>query len=271
MPELPEVETTRRGISPHVIDRTVREVRVHNPRLRRRVPGRLRGELTGQRIVGVDRRSKYLLLNATAGWVIIHLGMSGSLRVVGESAPLSPYDHVEFVFDNDSALRLRDPRRFGSVLWTRRSPARHPLLVGLGPEPLSAGLTGDYLRQRARGRRTAVKHFIMDGRIVCGVGNIYASEALFTCGIDPRRAAGRTSLRRYRALAAAIKETLERAIAAGGTTLKDFTREDGKPGYFRHQLQVYGRDGLPCVRCGSAIRKTIIGQRSSYYCTVCQR
>lgn len=270
MPELPEVETTRRGIEPYVVDRTVVDIRVRNPALRWPVPHSL-CELQGQTITSVRRRAKYLLLGADTGTVIIHLGMSGSLRVLPAEVGAGPYDHVDFRLESGRVIRLRDPRRFGCVLWTRAPPDRHPLLESLGPEPLSSKLSGEYLYQCARQRRINVKSFIMDSHTISGVGNIYANEALFESGIHPHRPAGRIAPRRYQQLARAIKQTLQRAIAAGGTTLKDFTREDGNPGYFRPQLKVYGRAGEPCLNCQTPIRRQVIGQRSSFLCVRCQR
>lgn len=271
MPELPEVETTRRGIAPHLCGRTVLRVKVHQPRLRWPVPQRLVRELPGNRVERVDRRGKYLLLATAGGSVIIHLGMSGSLRLAPAGKPRGPHDHVEWVLERGLVLRLRDPRRFGAVLWTRRDPRAHVLLRGLGPEPLSSRFNGSYLHRVSQGRRIRVKPFIMDNRVVTGVGNIYANEALFESGIHPGRMAGRIAEARYELLATAIRKVLGAAIRAGGTTLRDFVREDGSPGYFRHDLAVYDRGGLPCVRCGAPLQRQVIGQRSSYFCSICQR
>ncbi|HYW04215.1 MAG TPA: bifunctional DNA-formamidopyrimidine glycosylase/DNA-(apurinic or apyrimidinic site) lyase [Gammaproteobacteria bacterium] len=270
MPELPEVETTRRGIAPHLTGRTVQAVAVRQRRLRWPVPEALDAGLPGQRIERVARRAKYLLLETRAGHVILHLGMSGSLRLVGPDTPPGPHDHVDLCLDSGDVLRLTDPRRFGCLLWTTRDPMQHPLLRGLGPEPLSDAVDGGYLYRRSRGRRAAVKQFIMDGRIVVGVGNIYASESLYRSGIHPGRAAGRISRRRYQVLAAAIKAVLEEALAVGGTTLRDFTGGDGRPGYFRQALQVYGRAREACRRCDGPVTQKVIGQRSTYYCPRCQ-
>jgi len=270
MPELPEVETTRRGIEPHIVNRRVVEVRVRQPRLRRHVSPQLARQLPGLTIDSVERRAKYLLLGTAGGSVILHLGMSGSLRIVPHNLAPKTHDHLDIVLDNDTALRFHDPRRFGTVLWTQRSPFRHKLLAELGPEPLGEELTGDYLYTTSRNRRIAVKQYIMDSHVVVGVGNIYASEALFRAGVDPRRAAGRIALLRYRGLANAIKTTLSDAIAQGGTTLRDYLNEEGQPGYFSLHLNVYERAGEPCHTCGTAIRKVHQGQRSSYYCPHCQ-
>ncbi len=270
MPELPEVETTRRGIAPLVEGQEVTGVVTRQPRLRWLVPEFLPAVLPGQRLRQVARRAKYLLLRFDRGTLVLHLGMSGSLRVVQAHTPPAAHDHFDLVLGN-RCLRLRDPRRFGAVLWTEEPPETHPLLRHLGPEPLSADFSGEYLYQRSRGRHAPVKSFIMNNQVVVGVGNIYASEALFAAGIHPGRAAGRISLARYRRLAESIQTTLESAIGQGGTTLRDFQQVDGNPGYFVQSLQVYGRAGAACPRCGGTIRQRVIGQRSSYYCPGCQR
>lgn len=271
MPELPEVETTRRGIEPYIRGKTVLQVVVRQRHLRWPVPARLGRELPGQTIRQVDRRAKYLLLRTDAGTVIVHLGMSGSLRVVDASAPAGKHDHLDLVLADGRALRLTDPRRFGAVLWTRGLTEQHRLLSGIGPEPLDPQFTGDCLYARARGRRIAVKPYLMDSRTVAGVGNIYANEALFLAGIHPNRAAGRVSLERYRELAAAVRQVLEQSIAQGGTTLRDFVNSDGRPGYFGQSLRVYGRVGAPCVTCTSTIRELRQLQRATFYCPACQR
>ncbi|MEX2479922.1 MAG: bifunctional DNA-formamidopyrimidine glycosylase/DNA-(apurinic or apyrimidinic site) lyase [Gammaproteobacteria bacterium] len=271
MPELPEVETTRRGIAPLLGGRRVRAVYVHEPRLRQAVPGNLPSVLTGQRLLDVQRRAKYLLFRFEGGTLLVHLGMSGSLRVVDAAQPRLPHDHVEIDFGPRRMLRLRDPRRFGLMVWTVDDPARHSLLATLGPEPFDEGFSAAYLHALGHGRRGAVKNFIMDAHVVVGVGNIYAAEALFRAGIHPARAAGRISLIRYALLVAHVRSVLAEAIEAGGTTLRDFVRNDGEPGYFRHNLLVYGRRGQPCTICGKAVRLRVIGQRSSFYCASCQR
>ncbi|HFE32488.1 MAG TPA: bifunctional DNA-formamidopyrimidine glycosylase/DNA-(apurinic or apyrimidinic site) lyase [Gammaproteobacteria bacterium] len=271
MPELPEVETTRRGITPHIEGQRVSEVVVRQPRLRWPVPVRLKTALCGQRIDTVRRRGKYLLLESAAGTVILHLGMSGSLHVVAAGLPAGKHDHVDIVFANGRCLRLRDPRRFGAVLWTTRPAQGHKLLQALGPEPLSDGFDTDYLFQASRGRRVSIKAFIMDSKVVVGVGNIYASESLFMAGIHPKTAAGRVGWARYGRLVAAIKQVLDEAIAQGGTTLRDFTNSEGKPGYFQQQLRVYGRTGEDCLSCGGRIRSLQLGQRNTFYCPQCQR
>lgn len=271
MPELPEVETTRRGIAPHVTGRRVQEVIVRDRRLRHPVTPDINRKLSGQTIRAVNRRGKYLLLDTGEGTLIIHLGMSGSLRVLPANTPAGKHDHVDIVLDNGRCLRLTDPRRFGSVLWTREDPLRHSLLAELGPEPLSDAFSGAALHRRAQGRKVAVKQFLMDSKVVAGVGNIYANEALFLAGIHPARAAGAISRARYDTLAAAIKQVMSEAIAAGGTTLRDFVAEDGRPGYFQLQLRVYGKEGEPCTQCGTPIRQIRQGQRATYYCPHCQR
>lgn len=271
MPELPEVETIRCGIEPFIKGRRVTQVIVRTPRLRWPVPADLASRLCGQTILAVERRAKYLLLRTEVGTLLIHLGMSGFLRVLQQPQMPSKHDHADIEFTDGICLRLNDVRRFGALLWLSGDPNHHPLLSGLGPEPLSVALTGDYLYQRSRGRRLAVKPFIMDSKVVVGVGNIYASESLFRAGIDPVRAAGRISLVRYQRLAQAIRQVLQEAIAAGGTTLRDFSDQDGRPGYFAQQLQVYGRAGEPCSICGQPIVKLQLGQRSTYFCRQCQR
>ncbi|MCW8918160.1 MAG: bifunctional DNA-formamidopyrimidine glycosylase/DNA-(apurinic or apyrimidinic site) lyase [Gammaproteobacteria bacterium] len=270
MPELPEVETTRRGISPHVKGQTVRDVIVRHQQLRWPVPRGLKKTLQGQRINSVSRRAKYLLLGFDHGTLILHLGMSGSLRIIEEGLVAGKHDHLDILLESGKALRLTDPRRFGAVLWTQDDPNEHALLAHLGPEPLSDAFTHDTLFPRSRGRKGPIKPFIMEGRVVVGVGNIYASEALFLAGINPKTVAGKVSRARYDKLAAAIKQVLAAAIAQGGTTLRDFVGGDGKPGYFAQQLNVYGREGEACHTCGTPIKQITQGQRSSYYCPRCQ-
>jgi len=270
MPELPEVETTRRGIEPHLVGRTVADVVVRDGRLRWPVPGDLAAQLQGRRIDSVERRAKYLLLRAGDGTAILHLGMSGSLRILPADEPPMLHDHIDLVLDDGRCLRFRDPRRFGSLHWTRSEPLEHKLLRSLGPEPLADEFDGRWLYSQAGRRKVAVKKFLMNSRTVVGVGNIYASEALHRAGIDPRRAAGRISAQRYEQLAASVRHTLTLAIEAGGTTLRDFVSSDGKPGYFGQELLVYGRDGLPCAGCGNSIERIVQGARASYFCPSCQ-
>lgn len=270
MPELPEVETTGRGIAPHVLDRPIRALRVYQRALRWPIPEALDRALPGAAIQRVRRRAKYLLLDVSGGSLIVHLGMSGSLRVLPAGTARREHDHVDLEFVDGGVLRYNDPRRFGCWLW-QPAGSVHPLLHHLGPEPFDPGFDGDYLYQRSRGRHGPVKTFLMDQEIVVGVGNIYAAEALFRAGIDPRRAAGRVGLPRYIALAAAVRAILQHAIERGGTTLRDFLRPDGEPGYFEQELQVYGRAGEPCRICATPIRSLNLGQRASCYCPRCQK
>lgn len=270
MPELPEVETTRRGIAAHVIGRRITGAILRRPDLRWPIPRQIRDELPGQRIQAITRRAKYLLLQAQTGSAILHLGMSGCLRVLPEDTPAARHDHVDLVIEGGNLLRLTDPRRFGALLWQPLGEV-HPLLAGLGPEPLSSVFDGGHLHALSRGRRGPVKTFLMDQSVVVGVGNIYAAESLFLAGIDPRRAAGRVSRERHERLAEAVKRILAHAIDRGGTTLRDFLNPDGAPGYFEQELLVYGREGQACRTCGTPLRGQQIGQRASVWCPVCQR
>jgi formamidopyrimidine-DNA glycosylase len=269
MPELPEVEVTRRGIAPHLVGRRITAVAVREPRLRWPVPAAVR-RLPGKRVRAVDRRGKYLLLDCGDGHLIVHLGMSGSLRLVDAGTPAGRHDHVDIAL-GARLLRLRDPRRFGAVLWTTAPPAAHPLIRHLGIEPLSKSFDGGSLHALCRGRRTSIKQLLMDGRLVVGVGNIYASESLFLAGISPRRRAGTLSAARCGLLAAAVKRVLRAAIRAGGSTLRDFVGGDGASGYFQSRHLVYDRAGEPCRRCGSPVRRLVQGQRATFYCARCQR
>ncbi len=271
MPELPEVETTRAGIAPHVRDQTVRTVIVRQPQLRWPVSAELAEVLPGQRFRAVHRRAKYLLFEAETGHVCLHLGMSGRLRLVPADTPVASHDHVDIVLENDTAIRFNDARRFGSLFWLTGDPNAFPLLSHLGPEPLSEAFDGDGLYARSRGRKAPVKTFIMDSATVVGVGNIYACEALHAARIHPRRAAGKIGMTRYRALGAAIKQVLADAILAGGTTLRDYIGVDGDTGYFQLDLAAYGRTGQTCPRGCGPIRREVIGQRSTFFCPVCQR
>lgn len=271
MPELPEVETTRRGIERLIVGKTVRQVVIRQHALRQPVPADLPYLLQGQDVVAVRRRAKYLLLETPAGSVLIHLGMSGNLRVVPQETPLKKHDHLDLVLSDGKVLRYHDPRRFGLVLWAGNQPLMHPLLARLGPEPLEDDFDGAWLHRCARNRRLAVKAFLMDQKVVVGVGNIYASEALFMAGIHPARAAGKISAQRYQRLADAVKRVLFNSLEEGGTTLRDFSGADGRPGYFSQSLQVYGRSGEPCAACGRPVLSMVIGQRSSFYCNHCQR
>ncbi len=270
MPELPEVETTRQGIEAHVLGKTIVRIVVRNPHLRWPVPASLNKRLKDEKILKVDRRGKYILLKVNAGTTLIHLGMSGSLRIIAATTPAEKHDHVDFVLDSGKCIRLRDPRRFGSVLWAGKQPFQHRLLRRLGPEPLSDAFTDDYLYANSRQRKQAIKTFIMDSHVVVGVGNIYASEALFRCGIHPQRAAGKIAKCRYINLVNAIKQVLNDAISSGGTSLRDFVSSEGAPGYFARQLNVYGRQHQPCLTCNRPIRQITIAQRSTFYCPACQ-
>jgi len=269
MPELPEVETSRRGIAPYVVGERINDVVIRERRLRWPVSPDVDTRLPGQTVRSIDRRAKYLLINTTGGTAIIHLGMSGSVSIVARDTPASVHDHFDIALASGNSLRYRDPRRFGSLHWADDA-AEHWLLRDLGPEPLSDTFSGEYLWTRSRRRRVSIKQFIMNADIVVGVGNIYASEALFLAGIHPRRAAGRIALPRYEALAAAIRTVLAKAIEAGGTTLRDFYGFNGQAGYFQQQLQVYGRDGEPCRRCERPVSVIVLGQRSTFYCKECQ-
>lgn len=271
MPELPEVETTRRGIAPRIKNQTIEKVIVRQPKLRWPVPKTLNSKLKGQAIDDVIRRGKYILLTTKTGTVIMHLGMSGSLRVIDCTTQPGKHDHVDIAFKNGKCLRLKDPRRFGAVLFTNKDPYQHKLLKDLGPEPLDKELNADYLFKKSRKRTVTIKSFIMDSKVVVGVGNIYASESLFKAGIHPKKTAGKVSKEKYSLLVKAIKSVLKAAIKSGGTTLRDFAKSDGKPGYFKQSLNVYDRQSLPCPKCGKAITKSFIGQRATYYCTNCQK
>ena len=271
MPELPEVETTRRGIEPWLVGHRIEEVVVRDRRLRWPVPRDLPARLRGSMVRSVGRRAKYLLITTDTGTAILHLGMSGSLRVMDAAAPPLVHDHVDIVLDSGRCLRFNDPRRFGCLLFTAGDPLRHRLLADLAAEPLSREFDGDQLWRLARRRRAAIKTFIMDSRAVVGVGNIYASEALFRAGIRPRLAAGRVSRARMAVLVEKIREVLFEAIGAGGTTLRDYVDPSGMPGYFRQKLYVYERAGRPCRKCRTPIRHYVQGQRSTYWCPRCQR
>jgi len=269
MPELPEVETSRRGIEPHIVDTEITRVVIRNRSLRWPVSKSIDRNLPGQVISSVTRRAKYLLLNTANGSAILHLGMSGSVFVIDQGVPAGVHDHVDIDFESGKSLRFRDPRRFGSLHWSSH-PLQHKLLKSLGPEPLGDEFDTEYLFTASRGRRVSVKQFIMNAQVVVGVGNIYASEALYLAGINPRRAAGRIAKQRYESLVLAIKGVLAKAIKAGGTTLRDFYGGDGEAGYFQQQLEVYGREGEACRRCNSPITAIVQGQRSTFYCKQCQ-
>lgn len=276
MPELPEVETTRRGLAPHVEGACVSGVAVRNARLRWPIPDDLQHRLAGQPVLALRRRAKYLLLETATGTLILHLGMSGSLRVLPQGTPPEAHDHFDLLLDNGKLVRLHDPRRFGAVLWCAGDPLVHPLLAKLGPEPLAPtpgvpDFDAGRLYRLSRGRNVAVKQFIMDSQVVVGVGNIYASEALFRARIRPQLKAGQLNLPRCARLADEIKSTLDEAIRAGGSTLRDFVNTSGNPGYFQQQHWVYGRAGEPCRICARPVRQIRQGQRSSFYCAHCQK
>jgi formamidopyrimidine-DNA glycosylase len=270
MPELPEVETTRRGIAPAVEGHIIRDVVVRERRLRWPVPAGLEDRLRGQRVMKLERRAKFLLLETAAGTALIHLGMSGSMRIVNPGEPPEKHDHFDIVMESGDVIRFNDPRRFGSLLWAGAAAERHPLLASLGPEPLGPDFCGAYLHGTARKRRVSIKQHIMNSQVVAGVGNIYANEALFRAGIHPARAAGRIALTRMNVLAEEIRTVLNAAIRRGGTTLRDYRGGDGKPGYFRQELLVYERNGKPCKRCSTALTRIVQGQRATYYCPRCQ-
>jgi len=270
MPELPEVEVTRLGISRHLIGNAVSGVFVHSSKLRTMVPPELATLLTGQNIQSIQRRGKYLILNCRAGSLLLHLGMTGHLRILPGSRTPGPHDHLDILFSSGIILRLNDVRRFGSIHWTAADPMQHKLLAGIGPEPLTEEFTGAYLHQRSRGRKVAVQRFIMDSAVVAGVGNIYAAESLFRCGLLPTTLAGSLPPGDCRKLVSAIKETLSTSIAAGTSTM-DFCREDDKLVYFPQELFVYDREGKPCRSCGGSIQRGRLGTRSTFFCPVCQK
>jgi formamidopyrimidine-DNA glycosylase len=271
LPELPEVETSCRGIAPYVTGQRIQRIQVRQWQLRWPIDRALPQALPGQTIKQVARRGKYILLSCNTGTLILHLGMSGSLRLVERDCPLRKHDHVDLCLANQKIVRFNDPRRFGAYLWTRDDPEQHPLLSALGPEPLSPAFNLAYLWEKAQHRQSAIKTFIMDSHIVVGVGNIYANEALFLAGIKPQARTGSISRIRLQRLIAAIVQVLQQAITQGGTTLRDFINPSGQPGYFKQKLLVYGRAGQPCYRCGRELAELILGQRSSVYCTQCQR
>ncbi|MDC9724376.1 MAG: bifunctional DNA-formamidopyrimidine glycosylase/DNA-(apurinic or apyrimidinic site) lyase [Gammaproteobacteria bacterium] len=270
MPELPEVETTRCGITPHVKGQKISQVTIRHFQLRWPIQDDLASVLQLQTIHSIERRAKYLLFKCDSGTLIIHLGMSGSLQIVSESDPIAKHAHLDIRCGNDLILRFTDPRRFGAVLWTSEPIEQHTLLKHLGPEPLSDDFSADYLYKITRNRRTTIKTFIMNGQHVVGVGNIYANEALFLAGIHPKTLAGKLSKKKSECLVPVIKNVLKKAIEAGGTTLKDFRNSDGKPGYFAQQLHVYGREGEACTQCGTAISHYKEAQRATYFCPECQ-
>ena len=268
MPELPEVETTRLGIEPWIENSVIQSVLVRNPKLR--WPVAIPDTVCGQRVLAVRRRAKYLLLDLRSGSLIVHLGMSGSLRILQSNIAVGPHDHLDVIFSDNLVLRYNDPRRFGSWHYHEGDITEHWLLRDLGVEPLSEDFNGQYLHRKSRGKLQAIKSFIMDAKTVVGIGNIYAAEALFLSGIRPTVRSSRLSLASYLTLARSIKFLLARSIEIGGTTLRDFTRPSGEPGYFQQTLNVYGRDGKPCKKCGAVLKRIILSQRSTVYCAKCQ-
>lgn len=271
MPELPEVETTRRGIEPHAVGRRIVALDVQEPRLRWRVQDGMADRVAGQRILRANRRAKYLLLELESGTLLLHLGMSGSLRVLPADTPRLAHDHFDLILDSGKTLRFNDPRRFGSLHYTTGDAQEHPLLASLGPEPLDRAFDTDYLWRVTRRRRVAIKQLLMNSKLVVGVGNIYANEALFKARIRPRRQARNLSRAEVRRLVRAVRSVLAMATRVGGTTLRDYVGADGQPGYFRQKLYVYERDGKPCRECHTPVRVLTQGQRSTYYCPTCQK
>ena len=273
MPELPEVETTRRGIEPASLHQTIIGVTIRNRALRWPIPNGLEEEITGVTFTQIDRRAKYLLLKSEQGTLIIHLGMTGSLRVLDDPPPPEKHDHFDLELSNGITLRYRDPRRFGALLWTTGPIEQHPLIAHLGIEPVGNTTTKEitnHLYTKSRGRKTTIKTFLMDQKVITGVGNIYACESLFLSGIHPTRSCSRISHQRYQRLSQAIQERLNESIQQGGTTLQDFRNSEGEPGYFQQSLTVYGREGEPCLTCNTSIKRITQNQRSTWYCPKCQ-
>ena len=270
LPELPEVETTCRGIEPHLVGIRVLKIIIRQPKLRWPISQDLAFELSGEIISSIERRGKYLIFHSRLGSLISHLGMSGSFRILLNSIAPEKHDHVDFMLENGKILRYNDPRRFGCMLWEKGDAHQHPLLKSLGPEPLTAEFNEHILFKKSRNKKTSVKTFIMDSKTVVGVGNIYANEALFSAGIHPKRLAHKISKTRYIRLTDSIKRILLSAVSMGGTTLRDFTDENGKPGYFSQSLRVYGRACEPCIRCATTLKEIRINQRSTVYCPKCQ-
>ena len=269
MPELPEVETTLKGLEPLITYKKVVSAHIYKKKLRWEIPSHLKRTLKDQSIKKISRRAKYLLIHFDSGQLVLHLGMSGSISIVRSIEPLKKHDHFELKLDNSKSLRFHDPRRFGSILWQKPNETLS-LLKNLGPEPLSYEFNNDSLFNSSIGKSRNIKSFIMDSNVVVGVGNIYASESLFLAGISPKREAGKISKRRYNVLTCCIKNVLTDAINNGGTTLNDFSNVDGNPGYFSQVLNVYGKDNMPCMRCSGKIRRIVQNQRATYYCPKCQ-
>ena len=271
MPELPEVETTRRGIEPHAVGRKIVALTIHEPRLRWPVQSDLPSLVAGQRVLHAKRRAKYLLLELESGTLMLHLGMSGSFRVLPADTPRLTHDHFDLLLDSGSTLRFNDPRRFGSLHYIIGDPNEHPLLADLAPEPLDDAFNAEYLWQTTRGRRVTIKQLLMNSKLVVGVGNIYASEALFRAKVRPRRQARSLSRAEVARLTKAVRTVLAMAIRVGGTTLRDYVGADGVPGYFKQKLFVYERAQQPCRKCGTPVRQLTQGQRSTYFCPTCQK
>ncbi len=270
MPELPEVETTKRGLEPHIVGEQVLSVGIHQKQLRWEIPSHISTTIKGKFIKKISRRAKYILIKFSNGTLVIHLGMSGSISVVPSGEALKKHHHFELILDNATSMRFHDPRRFGSIFWQKNNELLS-LFNNLGPEPLSSEFNDSTLYQSSRGKKKNIKTFIMDSNIVAGIGNIYASESLFLAGISPKRIAGKTSKKRYKVLTQSIKQILSEAINNGGTTLNDFSNIDGEPGYFSQVLSVYGRNDMPCNRCDGTIKRIVQNQRASYYCPRCQK
>ncbi len=270
MPELPEVETILCGLKPHFEGATIQDVVVRFPTLRWPIPATLKNDLVFQHIESLQRRGKYLLMRVNSGTLIIHLGMSGSLCIVQRTTPIKAHDHVDIIFSDEKILRYNDPRRFGAILWTKEDPLEHSLLKSLGVEPLQFDFTAQYLKKKATGRRMPIKSFIMDSHVVVGIGNIYAAESLFLANIHPAMPSGQLTITDCERLVESIQQILQSAINQGGTTLKDYVNSDGKPGYFKQQLNVYGRAGLPCPRCQKSLQRLTLGQRNTVFCGDCQ-
>jgi len=268
MPELPEVEVSRMGITPHLSGKVIKKILIRQPKLRWMIPDAL-NQLSGQVILSIQRRAKYLLLKTQKGSIIVHLGMSGSLRILDESHPVGKHDHVDLILMDGTLLRYNDPRRFGAWLW-QDNEEEHTLLKNLGPEPLDDAFHADFILKKAKGKRATIKSFIMDNKVVVGVGNIYANESLFLAKIHPSIQAGQLTYTEWCRLVSEIKQVLTTAIKQGGTTLKDFNQADGKPGYFAQELRVYGKAGAPCPCCGERLLQLKIAQRNSYFCPSCQ-
>lgn len=271
MPELPEVEVVCQGLALHLLDWTICKVIVRQRRLRFNIPSNLKDRLRGQPIQAMSRRGKYLLFTLPTGTLICHLGMSGSLRILPGLEAAQKHDHVDVIFQNHYLLRFHDPRRFGALLWTEENPMQHPLLANLGPEPLSKALSAQYLKKKAGKSKVVIKSFLMNSHIVAGIGNIYATEILFAAEIHPLTTVNQLKASQWSKLCRHIKIILRKAIRQGGTTLKDFVQSDGKPGYFKQQLKVYGRAGSPCLRCGTILQQLRIAQRGTVFCPQCQQ